>query len=168
MKFWLPHLIFAVVLSSTIWFYSQSHRPVERLESVRYANLRGELQSLEQWRGRWLLINFWATWCQPCRTEIPYFNRRFAQTDPQRLAILGFAVDSPENVSQFMQTTAIDYPQWVDERGIDLAFKLGNQRQGLPFTVLVNPQGKIVARHLGALSEADLDRLLAKLPSAKG
>lgn len=125
----------------------------------------GRMTPLEQWRGRTLVINFWATWCPPCRKEMPSFSRLQEQYRNKNVQFLGIAVDTPENVRNFAAKTPVSYPLLVGGNEIlSRARDLGNLKMGLPFTLIIDAQGRIHARKLGGIGEAELEALLLQTP----
>ncbi len=139
------------------------------LYSSSFPDLQGREQSLGQWPQDWLLINFWATWCAPCREEMPGLAKIQKKYAPQRLKILGIAADSSLNAANFAQNEKIDYMLLADEsRAIAFSKRLGNDAGVLPYSVLVRPGGEVVWAHAGAISESEasalLDKTLPKTP----
>jgi len=134
------------------------------LRAAVFPDLEGHARMLSEWRGRVLVCNFWATWCVPCREEIPMLIAARVKYAVSGLEIVGIAVDNPGNVRQFAASFKISYPVLLAEAdGLDLMRKLGNSAGGLPYTVVADRQGGIVHRKLGALKQADLDAVLARL-----
>ena len=128
-------------------------------------NLDGAPQSLAGWRGRILVINYWATWCAPCREEIPLFVRLQQEYAAKNVQFIGIAVDQADKVRAFAQEFNINYPLLI--AGIDaveLSRKAGNKAGVLPYTLVLDRTGKIAASLVGSLSEArmraQLDPLL--------
>jgi thiol-disulfide isomerase/thioredoxin len=131
------------------------------LSQLHLPDLSGKDQNLSQWRNGVLVVNFWATWCEPCRDEIPALLRVQAAYGPKGVQIVGIAVDSADKVRQFADEYRIGYPLLIGGIGvIDLAQKLGNNSGGLPYTVVMNSAGKVVVKHLGRISEAELEHAI--------
>lgn len=132
------------------------------LYQASFNNLEGQPVALEQLRGKVAVVNFWATWCPPCRKEIPDLIEAQEQYRERGVAFLGIAVeDNNALVQDFARTYGINYPQVSGkEQGIALMQKLGNQAAGLPFTLVLDAQGKIVDTRRGAMSAARLEQAL--------
>ncbi len=124
-------------------------------------DLAGQSQPLSQWTGRVLVVNFWATWCAPCREEIPALIRVQDKLGPKGLQIIGIAIDQAERVRPYTAEMRINYPVLVGELdAMDLAQQAGNQSGGLPFTVIFDRSGKPVKTELGGLNQEKLERLV--------
>ena len=116
----------------------------------------GELV-LADFRGKPLLINFWATWCAPCVREMPEIDRFHREFGPRGWQVLGLAIDSPTPVREFLGRVKVGFA--IGLAGLDgteLVRKLGNTQGGLPFTVMVDAQGKLMQRKMG---ETDFKQL---------
>ena len=117
------------------------------------------LRTLDAWRGRWLLVNFWAPWCPPCRKELPVLRAAQRRLGGHGLQVVGIAEDTPTHVRAFLARLPLDYPVLLpaaDHPGA--AF--GNRAQLLPYSVLVAPDGRLLKRHYGAFTEATLNAWL--------
>lgn len=126
-------------------------------------NLDGEVQSLSDWDGQVVLVNFWATWCPPCRHEIPYFVDIYQEKKDAGLVIVGIAFDDLASVQAMREELLISYPLLLaDDQARAIAQAFGNKNLGLPYTVLINREGKIVEKRLGLLSEKMLRGWLMK------
>ena len=134
------------------------------LRSATLVDLAGKPRRLSEWQGRVLVCNFWATWCAPCREEIPMLMSEREKYGKSGLEIVGIAIDNAVKVAQFAASLKITYPILLAEAdGLDLMRKLGNTSGGLPYTVVADRQGVLVLRKLGAMKQADLDGILGPL-----
>ena len=136
----------------------------QAIAMARFLDLAGAPRSLSEWSGRVLVLNFWATWCAPCREEIPMLMASREKYARSGLEVVGIAIDLASKVSEFAREMRINYPILVaDAGGLDLMRKLGNTAGGLPYTVVVDQQGNPTRRKLGALSRAELESMVAEL-----
>lgn len=127
-------------------------------------DLDGKPQALAQWRGKVLIVNFWATWCTPCREEMPQFVAAQARDGAKGVQFVGIAVDDPAKVEAYAQDIHLNYPALIGGFGaIELSKMLGNDLAALPFTIVLDRQGKVAHTQLGPLRAAKLDALLARL-----
>lgn len=137
---------------------------VSALTRTVFPDLAGNQVSLERWQGKVLVVNLWASWCPPCREEIPGLVRVQQKFASNGVQIVGIAFDSAAKSRQAANELGINYPVLVAGlEGIDLVRKLGNRAGGLPYTLVLDRRGMAVATHLGILSEADLERILTPL-----
>jgi thiol-disulfide isomerase/thioredoxin len=120
-----------------------------------------KLRAITEWDGKSLVINFWATWCAPCRREIPMLRELHAARSAQDIEVIGIAVDFRENVLAYINEVEIDYPLLIGEQdGLDAATAFGLGSMGFPFTVFTDNRGRIVAAHLGELHRNQADLIL--------
>ena len=113
---------------------------------------RGQARKLSDFRGQVLVLNFWATWCPPCREEIPDLVVLRNAYQRYHVEMLGIAIDSATNVARFLQTTNVPYPILLAENeGMALASSLGNRQGVLPYTLLIDTQGHTVKSYLGRI-----------------
>jgi len=137
------------------------------VESLMKANLPdtlGQTRALLEWRGKILLVNFWATWCPPCVEEMPELVDLQNSSEFKNLQIVGIGVDSPSNIQQFTKKLQISYPILVaGMEGTEIARALGNQAGGLPFTVLIDAEGRVRQTYLGRLKMNQVKADLANL-----
>ena len=139
-------------------------REGEVLRSASFLDLDGKTRKLAEWRGKVLVCNFWATWCAPCREEIPLFIAAREKYGSAGVEIVGIAIDNASKVRDFSASFKIPYPLLLAKAdGLDVMRQLGNNSGGLPYTVVTDRQGALVHRKLGALKEADLDAILKPL-----
>ena len=129
-----------------------------------FSDLDGRLHRLREWRGRIVLCNFWATWCAPCREEVPLLVAAKQQFGIRGFEIAGIGIDNAANLAQFAKSYQINYPVLVgDAASTELMRRLGNSPGALPFTLILNRRQTVVYRKLGALTREDLRRELAGL-----
>lgn len=158
-------LIGPVLLRSTGGGSAPAPQSGDRIpRSATMVDLAGKPRQLGEWQGRVLVCNFWATWCAPCREEIPMLMSEREKYGRSDLEIVGIAVDNGAKVAEFAASLKITYPILLAEAdGLDLMRKLGNASGGLPYTVVADRQGILVHRKLGALKQEDLDGILGPL-----
>ena len=141
-----------------------SKAAVERIYAARLADLKGGVQPLAQWRGRVLVVNFWATWCAPCREEIPGFVRLQERYGARGLTFVGIAIDQPDKVAEFAREFQINYPLLLGEmETLELLRQVGNRAGVLPYSLIIDRGGNLVSREPGGLKESKLDGLLRPL-----
>lgn len=136
----------------------------QRLMSASLPDLSGKPQALSQWRGKVLVVNFWATWCAPCREEIPALMKVQMQYASNGVKIVGIALDNAGKVLDYAKEMHIDYVLLIGGvETLSLAKDFGNRAGVLPFTVVLDRTGKVVHAHAGTLTEASLGAILAPL-----
>ncbi|MEJ2173353.1 MAG: TlpA disulfide reductase family protein [bacterium] len=136
----------------------QSGGGAAELLATPMPDLSGRTRRVSDWQGKVVICNFWATWCAPCREEIPMLVDLRAQYAAQGFEVLGIAVDNAANVREFAAKYLISYPVLIAEAGgLDLIRKLGNTAGALPFTVTLDRQGEILSRKLGILRRGEIE-----------
>ena len=138
-------------------------------EKVSERNFLGEFELIDlnnvmthssKWNGQYKLINFWATWCAPCRREIPLLNNTQKEYQDMSVQIIGIAVDVLDDVIAYSEETPFEYPVLVgEEEAIAIAENANIEFIGLPFTMLVDDQNEIIKTHLGEIKEHHIDML---------
>jgi thiol-disulfide isomerase/thioredoxin len=137
---------------------------VEQIYAARLADLKGGAQTLGQWQGQVMVVNFWATWCAPCREEIPGFVRMQERYGPRGLQFVGIAIDQPDKVAEFSREFHINYPLLMGGlETMELMRQAGNRAGVLPYTLVIARDGKLVSREPGGLREARLERIIQPL-----
>jgi thiol-disulfide isomerase/thioredoxin len=143
--------------------------PVETVEQLnalpefRYVDLTGRERQGSEFDDKVVVLNFWATWCPPCREETPLFVE-LQDTYGEDVQFIGIAIDDEEPVRDFADSFDVNYPILLgDIDAVGMSRSLGNRYEGLPFTVIAAPGGKIVKRHTGGLEREDLEPVLREL-----
>lgn len=131
------------------------------LFEARFKDFDRTYQPLAQWRGKPLLVYFWATWCESCRREVPELIRAYQRNRADGFQIVGVAIDQTDKVHEFVREFGIPYPMLVGGNdALALTRRLGNGLGGLPFFVAVDQRGKVVQTHLGEMPADTLDHLV--------
>jgi peroxiredoxin len=124
----------------------------------------GQQQAISQWKGKVIVLNFWATWCPPCREEMPELSALNTEWHDKNVIVLGIALDEIGLIKEFDEENNISYPLLADEEnGANLAFNLGNDKSALPYTVIIKPDGSIANTYFGRISKTLLEETLVKL-----
>jgi thiol-disulfide isomerase/thioredoxin len=145
-------------------FFLQSHTGAAEALASTFHDLHGQPRRLSEWQGRPLLVNFWATWCAPCREELPLLDTARLQNAAKRLEVVGIAVDNADNVRDYLKATRVGYPILIaNAHAIELMRRLGNRSGALPFSVTLDAAGRLRHRKLGPYSAAELDAEIAAL-----
>lgn len=131
------------------------------------ASLDGKTVTLSQFHGKAVLLNFWATWCEPCKVEMPWFVELQKQYGPQGLQVVGVAMDdtSPKEIAEFAQKMGVNYPIVIGKEAV------GDQYGGIPYlpsTFYISRDGKVLDRIYGLVSRSDIENDIKKALSAPG
>jgi len=122
-----------------------------------FMDTEGNKVHLNKFKGKWLVLNFWATWCEPCREEIPELNQ-FAK-DNKDITLIGIAIDDMEAIEKFQKDTPIEYLSLVSNMdGVKLSQSLGNIKGVLPFTVIIDSSGNTVKSFYGKVKIPELNQ----------
>ncbi len=116
----------------------------------------GNLHQLSDWKGKVIMLNFWATWCPPCKYEIPEFIEYQNEYGVNGLQIIGIGIDDPDKVKNFTRTLEINYPVLLTTSS-EIMSKWGNSNQVLPYTVIIDREGQIRYIHRGQLSKLSFE-----------
>lgn len=136
----------------------------EAILGITLPDLKGQPQKVDQWRGKVLVVNFWATWCAPCREEIPVFVQLQQEYGGQGLQFVGISIDQADKTSEFAATFKMNYPSLIGTfDSVELSRQAGNDRKALPFTIIFDRNGQIVATELGGVKREKLEPVLKSL-----
>jgi len=137
--------------------------PTHRAE-FSLKDIDDKMRNVKEWDGQVLMINFWATWCPPCRKEIPAFIELQDAYKDKGLTIIGVSIDTKDNVVDFVDPMGVNYPVLIaNEEGIALAKAYGNRYGVLPYTVFVDRSGKIVETHRNELTFEQAEAIIKPL-----
>ncbi|MEJ7805218.1 MAG: TlpA disulfide reductase family protein [Telluria sp.] len=140
--------------------------PAAALFAQSMNDASGTRHALGRWKGKPLVVNFWAPWCAPCVQEMPELSQLAVDNAVKGINVIGIGIDSPTNIAEFASKLKIAYPLYVaGMSGTDLSRQFGNSNGGLPYTVLIGADGKVVKTYLGKLKFDELKADLAKLKS---
>lgn len=162
--------IAVISAAAGIYFNAQRLEPaaaqnpaVDSLFAQTLPDAHGKSQALSQWKGKTLVVNFWATWCAPCVQEMPELSALQMEIASKNVQILGIGIDSAENIREFSSKYKISYPLYTaGMNGSDLARQFDNKVGGLPFTVIIGADKHVKKTYLGRLK---LEQLRADLAS---
>lgn len=130
----------------------------DSLWGLQWQTPQGQVLQMRSFKGRPLLLNFWATWCPPCVQELPLLNAFYRQNASAGWQVLGLAMDGLAPVQDFLKKLPLDFPvALAGLPGVELSRNLGNLSGGLPFSVVMGTNGKVLHRKMGQVSEADLE-----------
>jgi len=165
----LIYLLSLSIISCSTESNNQDPEATVTQEKFSERNFLGEFELIDlnnvmthssKWNGQYKLINFWATWCAPCRREIPLLNNTQKEYQDMSVQIIGIAVDVLDDVIAYSEETPFEYPVLVgEEEAIAIAENANIEFIGLPFTMLVDDQNEIIKTHLGEIKEHHIDML---------
>lgn len=140
---------------------AEVQQTVQEVLALTLPDLDGQRQSIAQWRGKILVVNYWASWCAPCIEEMPAFSRLQTRYAEQGVQFVGIGIDELENMRAFVRKTPVSYPLLLAELG--KGQQAGQQVKGLPYTLIIDPEGRLAESRLGRFDEAALEKVLLLL-----
>jgi thiol-disulfide isomerase/thioredoxin len=167
-KNWLIYggigLLFAFIGAYAATLKPQPSAAVQTLYAQTLPDASGAPQALAQWKGKAMVLNFWAPWCAPCVEEMPELSQLQQEHAGKNLQVIGIGIDSPNNIAEFAKKFNIAYPVYVAGiTGTELSRQFGNKAGGLPYTVLIGADGQIKKTYLGRLKFEQLRADLAAM-----
>lgn len=136
----------------------------QALFASQLSNANGVNQDLSQYKGKIIVLNFWATWCPPCREEMPELSALHNEYKNKNVLVLGIAVDELDLVKKFSEESPVSYPLFAAENeGMELGSSLGNDKGVLPYTVIINADGSVVDTYFGRINKTLLESALRPL-----
>jgi thiol-disulfide isomerase/thioredoxin len=135
--------------------------PTSGVVSFTLSDLDENPRDFSEWDGKARLVNFWATWCAPCRREIPLLKKIQAKYGENNVQVIGVAVDFIEQVAAYAEDAQFNYPILVgQEDAMAAAEATGIDFIGMPFTMIVAPDGQLIKTHLGEIVEEHLELIV--------
>ncbi len=131
-------------------------------------DMDGTVRQLSDWNGKGRLVNFWATWCAPCRREIPLLKKTQEEHGSDGIQVIGIAVDFPEQVVAYAEEAQFNYPILVgQEDAMAAAEASGIDFIGMPFTMVIAPDGELIKTHIGEIVEVHIESIVAVFQDLK-
>ena len=160
----LGFAIYHFILSPNRETKEYSNLSTQTFFAANLPNENGLNQAISQYKGKIIVLNFWATWCSPCREEMPEFSELYGEYKNKNVMVLGVAVDELALVKAFSQTTPVSYPLFVaEDDGMALGINLGNDKGVLPYTVIINSDGRVVKTFFGRIDKRIISSTLKPL-----
>jgi thiol-disulfide isomerase/thioredoxin len=155
-------------IGAALWLKQPTHDPrtkaSETLLTSPLTDLHHQTLTLDQYRGKVLVVNFWGTWCPPCRDEIPHFIDIQRELGSKGVQFAGIALDNSADVAVFVQELGVNYPIFVGGVDESEAMRLiGNASRVLPYTLIYDRSGKLRENIIGEVEKTRLERLLEPL-----
>ncbi|MBA3697098.1 MAG: TlpA family protein disulfide reductase [Methylotenera sp.] len=163
----LAHLAIMFVLGFVIYYFwlnpnnvfkmannDESKLSTQTLFTTNLPDENGVSQALSQYQGKIIVLNFWATWCPPCREEMPELSELHKEYQAKNVVVLGIAIDEQAQVKMFRKEMPVSYPLFAaEEEGMSLASNLGNNKGVLPYTVIIDNKGKVIKTYFGRINK---------------
>ena len=132
--------------------------------SFMLVDLDGNERHFSEWEGKHRLLNFWATWCAPCRREIPLLKTFQDEQRENGFVVIGIAVDFPDQVAAYAEEAEFNYPILVgQEDAMAVAETSGVEFIGMPFTMIVAADGELINTHIGEIMDSHLEHIVRVL-----
>jgi thiol-disulfide isomerase/thioredoxin len=166
-------LSLAVLIAMGIWFTRNYNAPApviptppvaevpEQLPSFILKDIEGKTRNSSDWNGKILIVNYWATWCPPCREEMPALIELQNKYGPQGIQVIGIAVDNLDDVREFMNSYGVNFPVVVGgDDAIELGRRMGNRIAALPYTAIFDRSGKTLYAQPGKITLESLEQVV--------
>ena len=162
--------IIVLISAALLWFaFAYQDKPVNdgpeiitkshslKRQDFSLPDLNGQQQQFSQWNNKVVLLNFWATWCPPCRREMPDFIEVYKQYKDKDFIVIGVGTDDQDRIAQFVKKLGVDYPILVGgQTAMQVSYQYGNHSGALPYSILIDKHGIIRYRAGGLISKQKL------------
>ncbi len=136
----------------------------QALFAANFPDENGRPQALEKYAGKTVVLNFWASWCEPCREEMPELSQLHTEYKDRNVVVLGMAIEDVAAINGFLKETKVSYPLFAaDMQGMEIAASLGNNKGVLPFTVIIKSDGTLAKTYFGRVTKQLLEQTLKTL-----
>ena len=162
-------LILSLVFGIRYFFSSQlaqegNKESTQAFFAASFPNELGKIQAIKQYENKIIVLNFWASWCEPCREEMPELSALHNEYKDRNVMVLGMAIEDVAAISGFLKETKVSYPLFAaDIQGMEIASLLGNNKGVLPYTVVINADGSLVKSFFGRVTKPLLEKSLMPL-----
>ena len=151
-------LIVILAITTGYFIFSGGGNPnsasTKALFAATFPDEKGQAHALKQYEGKIVVLNFWATWCEPCRDEMPELSTLHEEGKNKNIVVLGVAIDDVNAIGEFSKQTKVSYPLFAaDMQGMELASNLGNDKGVLPYTVIIKADGGVAKTYFGRVSK---------------
>lgn len=135
----------------------------EKVDAIDLVDVEGKSRSLAEWNGKLVVLNFWASWCGPCREEMPMLDRAHAKYSAQGIEVIGVAYEAAADALAFLDEYPVAYPILINapDDPVDASLRLGNTQSVLPFTALIDRDGRLLKVRVGNFTEASFEEWIA-------
>ena len=149
---------------SSLLVQDAGNQSTQAFFAASFPNEMGKPQSLKQYQNKIIILNFWASWCEPCREEMPELSALHEEYKDRNVVVLGMALEDVAAVNDFLKETKVSYPLFAaDIQGMEIANQLGNNKGVLPYTVIINTHGELVKSFFGRVTKPLLENTLLPL-----
>jgi len=156
----LKKLSLIILTSLSLQLYAADvQQPKQVLHNIKLPDLSGESHSLKDWKGKVILLNFWASWCTPCQYEIPNLISYQKRYGGKKFQVVSIGLDEIRKLKNVKRSLGINYPVLVvsQQQGADLLVKLGDRQQIVPYTIILTKAGEISYTHQGEFDDNAFD-----------
>lgn len=172
---YFANIVAVLIIAFAVRYYLSGHPLIQSgtetgssgtqaLFAATFSDANGKSQAISQWKGKIIVVNFWATWCPPCREEMPELSSLQQRYQDRDLVVLGISTDELDKIQEFIKENPVGYPLLSGEMdAMNVGLSLGNDKGVLPYTVIIKPDGNIAKTYFGRVSQAQLKETLLPL-----